>query len=209
MTKTKRFIRTFLGRRNISEPNGQRLHEYRCTKQEYRDLYRILRECRDPKHLRRPTTGYGAAAADNEDWMYVDEDNVMACFVLYASEWCRRWEGPQRRTWDRLLVHIRWTTKNYPELYPAMVDGLQWWKRPVIKMPGSTRYLDTIAHEGGIRIEGFTVVEYRLVSQDERQAHYEPCYHPAEFKSGPIQVRKRSAETAPHRLIGLFDTSSS
>ena len=208
MSPTEQFIDKFLEKRGLSEPNGQRLHEYCCGDREYRELRSLLRDHGDPERLRRPLDGFGGVRPEDEDWQHEDTDNVMPCFVLYASEWCRRWDKSRRRTWGELLDKIRWDRKNYAELYPAMVDGLNRWKRPVIRMPGSTRYFDTIAHEGGIPIEGLAVTEYRLVSQDERQARYEPHYQPDGFKSGGIQLKKQSDEDAPQRIIGLFDTSS-
>lgn len=208
MSTTKRFVVNFLETRGLFEPTGQRLHEYQCQNDEYETLCRILRDHGDPERLRRPLDSYGGVHPGHVDWKYEDTDDVMVCFVLYASEWCRRWNDSRRRTWGRLLVDILWSQKNYAELYPAIVDGLNRWKRPVIKMPGSTRYFDTIAHEGGIPIEGLAVTEYRLVWQDEHQARYEPHYQPDGFQLGEIQVQKQSEKDAPQRIVGLFDVSS-
>lgn len=208
MSPTERFIGRFLANRNLSEPNGQRLHEYDCNRREYRDLVRILRNNGDPQHLRSPLVHHIPDINENENPDAFDTTDVMACFVLYASEWCRRWDDNRRRTWDRLLGHIHWKRTEYTQLYPAIVHGLNRWKRPVIRMPGSTRYFDTIAHEGDIPIEGFAVIEYGLISQDEKHAHYEPYYQPAGFQSGQIQVEKTTQEDAPNKIIGLFDTSA-
>ena len=75
----------------------------------------------------------------------------------------------------------------------------------VIKMPGSTRYFDTIGREAGEPIEGFAMIEYAFASQDEWPAKYEPQFQSEVVESGPIQVWTRSEDAAPERVIGLFD----
>ena len=209
MSPTERFFVKFLNARGLPEPNGQRLHEYGCQEREYLKLCELLIDHGYPDRLSRPSDGYGGVATDNVNWELIDTKGVMACFVLFASEWCRRWDDTRRRTWGRLLHQVQWNPKNYAELYPAMTYGLNRWKRPVIRMPGSTRYFDTIAHEGNIPIKGFAVTEYRLVSQDNRQASYEPYYQPVGFQSGGIQMEKQTEGDAPLRIIGLFDVGSS
>lgn len=193
----KKFVDRFLAERDLPEPNGQRMHEYECDDKEYRDLRSLLRDHGDPQHLPTEMDGFGHVRDD--------ETAVMVCFVLYASEWYRRWDDTRRRTWRELLGSIGWDRKDYGELYQAIVDGLRQWKRPVIKMPGSTRYLDTIGREAGIPIEGFAVIEYALASQDEWHAEYEPQTQSGGVRSGTIQVEKRPEDAAPERVIGLFD----
>ena len=208
MCPTKHFLNTFLENRGLPEQNGQRLHQYYCDDDEYMTLCHLLIDCNDVEHLRSPLDHFIPDPDDELDWNEVDEEDVMACFVLYASEWCRRWNEPRRRTWRRLFGHIHWEFTNYPQLYPAIEHGLRRWGRPVIRMPGSTRYFDTIAHEGGIPIEGVSVIEYELVSQGERQARYEPQYMPEGFQLGEALVPKRPGENAPSRMIALLNTGS-
>ena len=205
-TSPKEFVDRFLMKRNLSEPTGKRLYEYECGKREYRDLRSLLRDHGDPQHLRTEMDGFGhVRSADEARRARDDETSVMVCFVLYASEWYRRWEDTRRRTWGQLLESIGWDRKDYGELYQAIVDGLKQWKRPVIKMPGSTRYFDTIGREAGMPIEGFAVIEYALASQDESYAEYEPQFQSEVVGSGTIQVQKRSEDSAPERVIGVFD----
>ena len=200
----KDFVDRFLAVRELSEPNGKRLYEYRCDDREYRDLRSLLRDHEDPQHLRTAMDGFGHVRADDAG-RERDETAVMACFVLYAAEWYRRWDDTRRRTWGRLLGSIYWKRKDYPELYRAVVDGLRQWRRPVIKMPGSTRYFDTIGREAGKPIEGFAVIEYALASQDEWPAKYEPQFQSEGVESGTIQVWTRAEDAAPERVLGLFD----
>ena len=149
MCPTKHFLNVFLANRGLEEPDARRLHRYNCDNEEYRNLRRVLRGCEDIGHLRRPLEHFIVREGDDLDWNEIDEADVMACFVLYASEWCRRRTVPPRRTWGRLFLNIRWDSGNYPELYPAIEHGLRRWGRPVIRMAGGARYFDTIAHEGG------------------------------------------------------------
>ena len=201
----KVFVYRFLAERDLSEPNGKRLYEYECSSREYQDLRSLLRDHGDPQHLRTEMDGFGHVRADDAGRARDDETAVMACFVLYASEWYKRWDDTRRRTWRQLLGSIGWDGRDYGELYQAIVDGLRRWKRPVIKMPGSTRYFDTIGREAGIPIDGFAVIEYALASQDEWHAEYEPQTQSEGVGSGTIQVQKRSEDAAPERVLGLFD----
>ena len=75
-------------------------------------------------------------------------------------------------------------------------------------MPGSVRYLDTIAYESDASITGIEVTEYRLVSQDDRRARYEAYGYPGGFQPEEFEVHRHSDEDAPERMIGLFDTGS-
>ena len=211
MRPTKRFLNTFLENRGLEEPDARRLRYYNCDDDEYGYLCDLLRDCcGDIEQFRRPLDHFMVPDSDDDlDWNDVDENDVMACFILYASEWCKRWEVPPRRTWGRLFLNVHWPSEKYPELYPAIAHGLSRWNRPVIRMPGSTRYLDTIAYEGGIPIKGVSVVEYRLKSQEERQARYKPHYMPEGFHMGEARVPKEPGENAPSRIFALLFTGSS
>ena len=206
MCPTRQFFNTFLEARGLPNPTGKRLYEYGCDDDEYETLRDILQDHGDPGHLRLQHDGHGQVIVEIPDWGHADADDVIACFILYSSEWYKRWDAPRRRTWAQLLGQIGWRRRDYSELYQAIAYGLRRWRRPVIKMPGSTRYFDTIGHEAGVRIEGFPLTEYKLVSQDEWQARYEACDHPDGFQPGEFEVRIHSDEDAPERIIGLFYT---
>lgn len=206
---TRKFFIGFLKHRRLPEPDGRRLYEYRCEDDAYVCLSDILRESGDPQHLRMQHDGYGHFKAEAPNWEALDDADIMACFVLYASEWYRRWNPPPRRTWAQMLDGIFWHRTAYTELYPAIVYGLSRWKRPVIKMPGSIRYLDTIAYESDASITGLEMTEYRLVSPDDdnQRARYEAygCY-PGGLRPQTFEVRRHADKPAPKRMTGLFDT---
>ena len=208
MCPTKHFLNAFLASRGLEEPDARRMHQYNCDEEEYRYLCDLLRDCGDIGHLRRPLDYFVVREDDDLDWNEIDEADVMACFALCASEWCRRWTMPPRRTWRKLFLDIHWDGRNYPELYPAIEHGLRRWKRPVIRMPGGTGYFDTIAHEGGIPIEGVWVIEYELISEEERQARYGPQYLPEGFQLGEALVPKQLGKNAPSRMSALLFSDS-
>ena len=206
MCPTREFFNTFLEVRGLPEPNGQRLNEYGCRGHEYRNLRELLLDHGDPEHLRVQHDGHGQPLVDIPAWERDDADDVMACFVLYASAWYQRWDPPPRQTWGLLLGSIGWPQANYSELYQAIEYGLRRWRRPVIRMPGSARYFDTIAYEAGVNIQGFEVTEYMLVSHDERSARYKARNHLGGFQPGEFEVRIHPDEDAPGRIVGLFYT---
>lgn len=88
---TQEFLVRFLNVRKLSEPVGEPLHTYCCNDREYRDLQALLRRHGDPKELRNQKAVFGPhLGADGRKLEADDPDDVMACFVLYASEWYKR-----------------------------------------------------------------------------------------------------------------------
>ena len=198
------FIDDFLGKRGLEGPDGRRLFEYECQDWEYRELREELRGLGDPLHLRQQVSGYGEVVGDAPDW---NEEalRTMAAFVLYGGEWFRRYEPPPRRTWARLFAEIRWPERNYPELYLAIMRGLEWWRTTAIRTPSKTLYFDTLAYQGGWRVEGLLVMEFRLVDESDYEARYTPTSAPAWFQADGIRVEKREPGPAPARISATFN----
>ena len=199
------FVASFLHEHGRGgKPDGRRLFEYKCRKHEYRELRTVLRTHGDPVNLRQQVDGYGQAVGDE---LHLDDEAIrmMAAFVLYGAEWFRRHEPPPRRTWARLLAGIQWPTADYPELYPAIVQGLRWWRTMPIRTPSKTLYFDTLAYQGGRAMEGLLVMEFRLVDESSNKARYAPTSRPPGLEVKEIRVRKRKTSPAPPRITATFD----
>ena len=198
------FIDDFLGKRDLEEPDGRRLFEYKCQDREYRELTKKLRRLGDVAHLRQQVNSYGEVEGDEPDW---DKEalRTMAAFVLYGSEWFGRYEPPPRRTWAKLFAEIGWPPRNYPELYLAIIRGLEWWRTTAIRTPSKTLYFDTLAYQGGLRVEGLLIVEFSLVDESDSEARYAPAGAPAWFQAEGIRVVKRDLDPMPVRITATFD----
>ena len=199
------FVEVFLGKRKFPEPDGRRLFEYDCGDREYLDLSNALEELGDPSHLRQAFDGYGQVLDDDEPDWDLEAVLTMAAFVLYGAEWFRRNEPPPRRKWSRLFAGIGWPGDDYQELYPAIVRGLEWWRTTAIRTPTKTLYFDTLAYQGGQRVEGLLVMEFHLVDESDREAFYVPANAPAWFEAQGIRVEKRRPDPAPVRIAATFD----
>ena len=205
MTPTD-FIEDFLRKRDIRKPDGRCLFEYDCDNREYSQLKRVLKRHGDPEHLRQRLDEYGQPTADEPGWS--DEDElIMAAFALYGGEWCRRYEPPPKRKWALLLSEVDWKPHNYPELYAALEEGLQWWRLRIIVMPGSKRYFDTLAYQGGLFVDGLAITEYELFEEDEEVATYRVVGAPSGFQAGNVRVLK-SIRSAPRRITATFNVNS-
>ena len=200
------FFDDLLGRHRLEEPDGRRLFEYECQESEYRRLRRELRSLDEPSHLRRLVGGYGEFVGDEPNWDDETESvRTMAGFVLYGAEWFKRYVRPPRPTWQLLFTSILWSAADYPELYPAISRGLEWWRTSAIRTPTKTLYFDTLAYQGGLGVKGLVVVEFRLTDESEHEARYMPASAPAWFQAEGIQVKKVASKRAAARIMATFD----
>ena len=195
-----------LGRHGLREPDGRRLFEYQCDESEYHILRRELRGLGEPSHLRRRVGGYGEFVGDEPIWDDEPEAaRTMAGFVLYGAEWFKRYIRPPRPTWQLLFTSILWSAADYPELYPAISRGLDWWRTSAIRTPTKTLYFDTLAYQGGLGVEGLVVIEYSLTDESEHEARYMPASAPAWFQAEGIRVKKVGSNPAAARIIATFN----
>ena len=203
-------LTTFMGdlfdRHRLEKPDGRRLFEYECGYSEYRTLKRELRSLGEPSHLRRRVGGYGEFVGDEPNWDDEPEAVLrMAAFALYGAEWFKRYVRPPRPTWQLLFTSILWPVADYPELYPAITRGLEWWGTSTIRTPTKTLYFDTLAYQGGLGVEGLVVMEFRLTNESEHEARYMPASAPAWFHAEGIRVKKVTSNPAAARIIATFD----
>ena len=150
---TRKWLDTFLGRRELVEPDERLLGEYHCGDDEYRSLIDVLERTGEPERLRQ-TYRFGVRLEEQELGAE-DEDLTMSAFVLYASEWfSREWGGETKRVWKRMMNGVAWSADEYWELYPAMATGLAWWNHSFVWII-KTQYLGTFAYQSGkIRVTG-------------------------------------------------------
>ena len=74
-----------------------------------------------------------------------------------------------------------------------------------IRTPSKTLYFDTLAYQGGRAMEGLLFIEFRLVNESSKKAHYAPTNTPPGFVAKKIRVRKRGTDPAPTRITATFD----
>lgn len=198
------FVERFLRLRELTEPDGRRLFEYECSNPEFRELTIALCAHGEPAHLWQQLGFVGNAVGDQPD--FDDEDRrTMAAFVLYGAEWFKRHPAPPRRTWARMLLPLLWQPTNYPGMYLAIVQGLNWWRTTAIRTPTKTLYFDTLAYQGGLAMEGMLVMEFIRVEESHEEASYAPVNAPAGFVAQGIRLEKRRQRRPPTRIIATFD----
>lgn len=120
----------------LAEPDGRPLYRYHARRRELTELRSALTE-----ELGRPRPGRWAAMG----------------FCLWASEWwrCNYEGGPWK--WQPLLAeveHLEFEPGNarYSQLPDLVRRGLDAWKRRVLRLGPSRRYLATLACEGGLPV---------------------------------------------------------
>ena len=126
---TSDWLQSFLGQRQLEQPDGRPLYAYRCTQHEFEDLAdRLAVAARDGR----------LAAAE------------IRAFVLYASEWWQRQYDGSRWAWEPLLRYVGWDHVHFPDLYEPVRRALRWWRVELVRLETSTRYLGTFACQGGL-----------------------------------------------------------
>ena len=122
------WLSTFLGQRELDQPDGRPLYAYRCTADEFADL-RVM--------LTRDAVNHPITSAD------------VRAFALYAAEWWQRRYDGSHWAWGPLLDSIRWDI-HYRELYEPVRRAWHWWRVDLVRLPTSVRYLGTFACQGGL-----------------------------------------------------------
>ncbi|MFI3219916.1 MAG: STY4851/ECs_5259 family protein [Methylococcales bacterium] len=81
-----------------------------------------------------------------------------AAFVIYAAEWWRREYDGSSWKWDKIFASFGASNQELttPERNQLVKSGLQYWHRKVRIINGRTRYLGTIALEGGLPLRQLT-----------------------------------------------------
>lgn len=131
----KDWLTKFLSTRKISSIDARPLYRYRMNDEEFESLKTSLKTTAlfgiDNIHKR---TGWNAA------------------FVIYASEWWRREYDGSSWSWDKLFASFNADSKDLPTNHRNVLveAGLRYWGRKVRVINGSSRYLGTIAIEGGL-----------------------------------------------------------
>lgn len=123
------WIQEFLKNKGLQRPDGRALYAYRCTEEEFNLLAVVLRQ-KNPHS--EPTV------------------TEMRAFVLYASEWWQKKYDGHHWSWEPLLASIDWKDVHYTDLYSPIREAWRWWGIDLVRVTSSTRYLGTIACQGGL-----------------------------------------------------------
>jgi len=137
----KNWLTEFLSSRNVSSTDGRQLYRYRMNDEEYESLRVGLKTTAlfGIEHIHK-TIGWNAA------------------FVIYASEWWRREYDGSSWSWDKLFTSFNANVKvlSINRRNFLVETGLRYWGRKVRVINGSSRYLGTIATEGGLPLNQIT-----------------------------------------------------
>lgn len=128
---TVRPLRSLLSDLGLNVPDGRPLHTYKLSLESFENFEGLLIDAAKAGRLRN----------------YSRED--AALFVLWAADWFRRHYGGGIRKYEDLgrVLGIRFDDQKY---WRALVDdGLDWWRRPVIRRASGSHRLLTLALEGG------------------------------------------------------------
>ena len=170
-------IESLLTRHGLTEPDGRPLYRYAAYKRELAGLRDALS---DELH-QRPPRPFAAMG-----------------FCLWAAEWWRRHYASGPWKWQPLLAEL-----GHPEFAPGEVRylhlhdlvarGLSRWKREVLQVGDSRRYLATLACEGGLPL---SLLKRPTHLRSYLKAVMEEC---TLFQSAEVQARDL-AEQARHFL---------
>jgi len=115
------------------EPDGRPLYAYKWRDEEYERLKAVVRE-QMPGVLRGR-----------------DDHRFAAMFCVYAAETFRRRHTGGPWAWETVFVEIGHATPNYQAIYAWVEQGLQHFKRTLLKSRnGDREFLVTLACEGGL-----------------------------------------------------------
>lgn len=138
------WLGAFLDRRGLREPDGRPLYAYQCTQAEFAELTERL-----------------AGAALNHG---LPGPQAVRGFVLYASQWWQRRYSGGPWSWDSVFQDIGWMEIHYPNLHGPVRRALGWWQVELVRLSTSTRYLGTLACQGGLPLS--------LVGESSRTTAY-------------------------------------
>jgi hypothetical protein len=120
------YLKKFLLERNLVNPDGRPLYEYKISNESYQELKNIL----------------------NSSWR--NHLGFEACFVLYAVEFLRAESSEGHLRWDDIFESIDKEDLNSHQSRIKIVEtGLQYWKRTIFQGQ-DRRYLETLRFESGL-----------------------------------------------------------
>jgi len=123
------FITQFLVKRELEEPDGRPLFEYKISNGRYNSLKTLL----------------------NDQWE--DSQACHACFTLYASEYWRRNYDGGPWSWLPIFKSINKEDKYNPNNIGFIIqDGFRFWRREIVNN-GQREFLGSIVLECGIPIK--------------------------------------------------------
>jgi len=131
----KDWLKQFLVSRHISRPDGQSLYRYRLSDSDFEALKTAL----------KTSALFGVAnITEVAGWK--------AAFVIYAAEWWRREYDGSLWSWEKVFSSFNADAKSLTTARRNLVVelGLRYWGRKVRTINGSSRYLGSIAIEGGL-----------------------------------------------------------
>ena len=131
--ETTDWLRAFLDRRGLTEPDDRALYRYRCSEGEYAELGRLLRLIPDFADM-------------------VRETRICGALVLAIAEWSRR-ERQFHHQWEWEPIYQAFGLDLNPVLRgQVIVNGLEgFWGRPVHRFQAGHRdFLGSLVSEGGL-----------------------------------------------------------
>ena len=146
----KDWLNCFLESKGLANADGRPLYRYRLTEQEYKTL---LKSIETPallisiEELFKRSKSSHLRSGFSITWYW------SAAFVLYAAEWWRREYDGGNPKWENLFASLVGIQANkLPSNQRSLIVeiGLRYWRREVRVINGSSRYLGTIATEGGL-----------------------------------------------------------
>lgn len=134
----KNWLNQFLADKQLNKPHGRPLYRYRMSEAEFNSLKETLKT---------------SALCGVSNVVGISGWN--AAFVIYAAEWWRRCYDGGVWSWERIFASF---DANASELNAGQRNfvielGLSYWQRPVRSINGRSRYLGTIATEGGLPMQ--------------------------------------------------------
>ncbi|OQP44439.1 hypothetical protein A4H97_08655 [Niastella yeongjuensis] len=119
----------FLHTRDLSIPSGQPLYSYKIKQPEFFDLTSTLRD-------NRPELPY---------WD--------CCFVLFATEWWRKFYEGGPWTWDPILKYIGHPNLPVADRNRFVSNGFRKWKRPLNERLNGKDFIGTVIIECGLPLK--------------------------------------------------------
>lgn len=124
-------LEQILTTRGLKSADGRVLYKYQLSFVEFKEIETILKKSFPFQNINRI----------GDEWSRL--------FTLYAAEWFRR-EYTAKWTWDPILTTLNIIDLPVNTRNEAVVKGLRFWKRPIVKYNSKgNNYLGSIFKEGG------------------------------------------------------------
>jgi len=120
------WYKLFLTSKTLSAPSGAPLYSYKITQREYLTLTDVLKN-----------NGGWASGWD-------------CCFVLYATEWWRKFYDGGNWSWEPILRSINKTSLSILDRNQLVSSGFKKWKRPVNENLKGNDFIGTVVIECGL-----------------------------------------------------------